>query len=74
MILTITNGKILEAGNTDYTGILPHKDPVLCPLASLAFCLLQQFGIDHEPTPVTGLQPQKLLVPELTNPREIGGG
>ena len=31
-ILTITDGKTLETGNTDYTGILRHKDPVVCPL------------------------------------------
>ena len=33
------------------TGILRHKDPVLCPLASLAFYLRWRFDIDHEPTP-----------------------
>ena len=40
MILTITDGKTLSAGDTDYTGILRHKDPVLCPIAFLAFYLL----------------------------------
>jgi hypothetical protein len=38
--ITITDGKTLETGNTDHTGILRHKDPVVCPLASLAFYLL----------------------------------
>jgi hypothetical protein len=51
MILTITDGKTLETGNTDYTGILRHKDPVVCPLASLAFYLLWRFDIDNEATP-----------------------
>ena len=51
LILTITDGKTLEAGETDYTGILRHKDPVLCPIASLAFYLLWRFDIEHEAIP-----------------------
>jgi hypothetical protein len=51
MILTITDGKTIEAGKADYTGILRHKDPILCPLASLALYLLWRFDIDHEPIP-----------------------
>ncbi|KAN0068388.1 hypothetical protein V8E54_013584 [Elaphomyces granulatus] len=35
----------------DYTSILRHKDPVLYPLASLAFYLFRQFDIVHESTP-----------------------
>jgi hypothetical protein len=54
MILTITDGKTVDAGHTDYTdytGILRHKDPVLCPLASLALYLFWRFDIDNEAIP-----------------------
>lgn len=51
MILMITDGKPLEAGRTDYTGVLRHRDPVLCPLASLALYLLWRFDVAGEPPP-----------------------
>jgi hypothetical protein len=51
VILMITDGKTLDIGRTDYTGILRHKDPVLCPLASLALYLFWRFDIAHEPPP-----------------------
>ena len=67
----ITDGKTLEAGDTDYTGILRHKDPVLCPIASLAFYLSWKFDIEHEPIP--DFNDKKHLVPEPTNPGDAGG-
>ncbi|KAJ5904866.1 short-chain dehydrogenase [Penicillium subrubescens] len=51
VILMITDGKTLEAGRTDYTGILRHRDPVLCPLASLALYLFWRFDMAGEPPP-----------------------
>jgi Centromere DNA-binding protein complex CBF3 subunit, domain 2/Transcriptional activator of glycolytic enzymes len=51
LILKITDGKTLESGHKDYTGILRHKDPVACPLTSLAFYLFWRFDIDGESLP-----------------------
>jgi hypothetical protein len=51
VILMITDGKTLEAGRTDYTGILRHRDPVLCPLASLALYLFWRFDVAGEEPP-----------------------
>ena len=48
VILMITDGKMLEAGRIDYISILHHKDPVLCPIASLALYLFWHFDIVHE--------------------------
>ncbi|KAN0084761.1 hypothetical protein V8E54_001228 [Elaphomyces granulatus] len=62
--------RTLETGNTDYTGILRHKDPVVCPLASLAFYLLWRFDIDNVMW-LLGLQMRKAFQRNSRLPREF---
>jgi hypothetical protein len=51
VVMMITEGKTLKIGHTDYTGLLRHKDPVLCPIASLALYLFWRFHIGGEQPP-----------------------
>ena len=51
VIFAITEGKTLEIGHTDYTGILCHKDPILCPIASLAMYFFWHFEMMPEQPP-----------------------
>jgi centromere DNA-binding complex CBF3 subunit-like protein len=51
VVVMFRDGKTLDVGRTDYTGLLRHKDPVLCPLASLALYLFWRFEVAREQPP-----------------------
>ena len=46
--MAITEGKTLEIERTDYMGILHHKDPILCPITSLAMYFFWHFEMTNE--------------------------
>ena len=51
VIMAITESKTLEIRHTDYTGILYHKDPIFCPVASLAMYFFWRFEMTNELSP-----------------------
>lgn len=51
LVVGLVEGKTLPVGAVDYTAILRHKDPLLCPVSSLAKYLFVRYELNHEKPP-----------------------
>ena len=51
LVVGFTEGKTVAVGAIDYAGVLRHKDPLLCPIMSLAMYLFVRYELNHEAPP-----------------------
>jgi len=49
MVMIMDNGKTNQLGRLEYEAVIRHRNPLLCTMAHMAFCLFYRWNVAGEP-------------------------